>query len=284
VARLDLRPHWDWDRLNFWSQIAFAFGGLELGALMSEEIRSPERTVPRAAWLSGAVITSFYLAGTLAILGLLRPGEVDVVNGVVQAGGAAGAELGVPWLAAVIGVLIAAGSLGQLGAWAGGSSRLPAVMGVDRYLPRAFGRIHPRFGTPYVSLIFQGVVCSIFLVATQWGESLRTGYQLLVDVCVVSYFIPFAYLFLAAWRRVRQKAALAGLAVTALGVFFSFVPPGEGGGSAVRFELKLTLGTLGLVAAGRWFFQRARARATTSSVPPSEGAGPALSHAGAPAG
>ena len=41
-------PAWNWDTVNFWSQIAFAFTGLELVSAMSEEIRDPQRTLPRA--------------------------------------------------------------------------------------------------------------------------------------------------------------------------------------------------------------------------------------------
>src|SRR5579864_8516692 len=40
-----IAPEWNLDKLNFWSQIAFAFGGLELGAIMGGEIRNPERNV-----------------------------------------------------------------------------------------------------------------------------------------------------------------------------------------------------------------------------------------------
>src|SRR5207253_165835 len=61
-------PEWNLNRLNFWSQIAFAFGGLELGAIMGGEIRNPEKTVARAAWIAGLAIAGFYIAGTIAML------------------------------------------------------------------------------------------------------------------------------------------------------------------------------------------------------------------------
>ncbi len=46
-APLQLTPHWDLEKVHFWPQIAFAFGGLELGAIMGGEIRNPVRNVPR---------------------------------------------------------------------------------------------------------------------------------------------------------------------------------------------------------------------------------------------
>ena len=47
----------------FWSTIAFAFGGVESGSTMGEEIEDARRTVPRAILGAGAVITVLYIAG-----------------------------------------------------------------------------------------------------------------------------------------------------------------------------------------------------------------------------
>ena len=50
----NMMPAWNWDTVNFWSQIAFAFTGLELVSAMSEEVRDPRRTLPRAVFGAGA--------------------------------------------------------------------------------------------------------------------------------------------------------------------------------------------------------------------------------------
>lgn len=252
-------PAWDLGKLNFWSQIAFAFGGLELGAVMGGEIRDPVRNVPRAAWISGVAIAAFYILGTLAMLALLPPGRIGIMNGLVEAGQAAGARAG-GWLAWSVTALVLAGVMGQLGAWIGGSARLPFVIGLDRYLPPAFARLHPRWQTPWVSLLAQGGACTVFLLALQAGTNLRTGYQLLVDMTVVSYFIPFLYLFLAAWKYGRRWSAASGLAVTVLAMVFSAIPP-DGAGPAWLFEAKLTGGCVLLIGAGRIVFKTAHRRA-----------------------
>ncbi len=255
---IDPRVHWEWTKLNFWSQIAFAFGGLELGAMMGGEIRDPARTVPRAAWLSGVAIAAFYMLGTLAMLALLPAGEVNIMNGLAQAGAAAGERLGWPWVAPVLALLITLGITGQLGAWIAGSARVPFAIGLDRYLPESFARLHPRWGTPFVALLTQGVACTVFLLLMQAGENLRTGYQLLVDMTVITYFIPFLYLFLSAFKHGRRGSAACGATVTAAALAFSLVPTAEAG-SVWLFEAKLVGGCALLVAAARMFFAR-RAR------------------------
>ena len=49
----NILPHWNWETVNFWPQIAFAFTGLELVSAMSEEVREPRKTFPRAIFGSG---------------------------------------------------------------------------------------------------------------------------------------------------------------------------------------------------------------------------------------
>ena len=67
----NIQPHWNWDTVNFWPQIAFAFGGLELVSSMSEEVKNPRKTFPRAILGSGIVIAVIYIAGTIAVLSLM---------------------------------------------------------------------------------------------------------------------------------------------------------------------------------------------------------------------
>jgi ABC-type multidrug transport system permease subunit len=82
----------------------------------------------------------------------------------------------------------------------------------------------------------------------QAGENLRIGYQLLVDMTVITYFVPFLYLFGAAWKYGQRTSAVAGVLVTVVAVAVSFVPPAEVS-SVWMFELKLA-GGFGLLAGG----------------------------------
>jgi len=80
-----------------------------------------------------------------------------------------------------------------------------------------------------------------------------------VDMAVITYFIPFLYLFLTAWKHGLRWPAAAGLVVTLLAVSFSFVPP-RGVDSVWLFEAKLVGGTVLLILAAKlWFSHRLRA-------------------------
>jgi amino acid transporter len=265
VTPLDPVPVLDFARLNFWSQIAFAFGGLELGSVMAAEIRDPKRTIALAAWISGAAITGVYVLGTIAVLVLLPPAGVSVITGLLQAGDAAGVVLGAPWLASLLAVLVLGGVLGQLAAWLGGSARIPFVIGIDRYFPRSFSRVHPRWGTPHVAILVQGVACTLFLAALQAGENLRAGYQLMVDMTVITYFLPYLYIFGASWKHGRRISAASGLGVTLAAIALSLVPPPESA-SVWLFEAKLIGGCGLLMAAARVVYRRAAVTIVNNST------------------
>lgn len=254
-----LLPDASMEKLNFWSQIALAFGGLELGAIMAGEIRDPERTIPRAAWLSGLAIATFYLLGTVSMLVLLETERVNVLTGLVQAGDAAGSHLGLGGLGPTLSLLVCLSVGGQLSSWIAGAARIPYVIGIDHLLPESFARTHPRWGTPHVSILTQGVASTAFLLILHAGESLKAGYQILVDMTVILYFIPFAYLFGSAWKFGQRVAAACGLLVTVVALGVSVIPPPDVS-SAAMFELKLVGGAAVLVLIARWWFTRSAGR------------------------
>jgi glutamate:GABA antiporter len=250
-------PRLDWEKLNFWSQIALGLTGLELGAIMAGEIRDPRRTIPRAAWMSGLAICAFYVGGTLALLVLVPSGQVDIIQGVMQAAQAAGTRLGWVGFPLLIALLILATAAGAFGSWLSGCARLPFVIGIDRYLPPAFARLHPRWRTPYVALLAVAAFTTVAIVIMMAGESLRGGYQILVDLTTVTTLFPFVYIFAAGWKSGWRVSTACGLGVTALALVVVFIPPE---GASWLYEVKMVGGCAAVVVAARMNYQYALRR------------------------
>jgi amino acid transporter len=258
-----MRPTWNWDTVNFWSQIAFAFTGLELVSCMAEEVRDPRRTLPRAVFASGALIALMYIAGTFAVLALAPAVDLDPKSGVFHAIAIGSTTLKIGFIGVIAAVLVTAGNAGGVGSTVAGVARVPFQVGIDRYLPEAFGRIHPRWKTPWISILVQAVLSGAILLASQINESTRGAYQVLIDAAIILYFIPFLYMFAAviklagrADRAANPQAVLIpggklgvwlcgglGFVVVVLGIFVSLVPPGDSA-NKLGFELKLVLGTV----------------------------------------
>lgn len=281
-TRANMLPAWNWDTVNFWSQIAFAFTGLELVSAMSEEVRDPRRTLPRAVFASGALIAFMYIAGTFAILALVPAADLDPQSGVFHAITVGSVALRIGFLGVLAAILVTVGNAGGVGSTVAGIARVPFVVGIDRYLPAAFGKIHPRWKTPYVSILVQAIASGGILLVSQINDSTRGAYQFLIDAAIILYFIPFLYMFAAviklAYRRDRRQNTHAilvpgglpgvwiagglGFVVVLIGIFVSLVPPGDST-SKLGFELKLVGGTLASILLGLVLYWRgARSKQT----------------------
>ena len=276
----NMMPAWNWDTVNFWSQIAFAFTGLELVSAMSEEIRDPRRTLPRAAFGASALISLMYIAGTFAILALVPAADLDPQSGVFHAITLGSIALKIGLLGVVAAILVTVGNAGGVGSTVAGIARVPFVVGIDRYLPAAFGKIHPRWKTPYISILVQAIASGIILLVSQINDSTRGAYQFLIDAAIILYFIPFLYMFAAVIKLARRKdrkgnphavlvpGGLAGVwisgglgfIVVLIGIFVSLVPPGDST-NKLGFELKLVGGTIASILLGLVLYWRgARAK------------------------
>jgi len=258
ATTIDVVPKWSWDTVSFWSAIAYAMTGLEMAGMMGAEIHDPERTIPRAGWISSGFATIFYGATTVAMLVLLRPEQISERNGLAQAGESAGLALGLGWLAPLFALLVMASAVGQIGGLGTGVSRLPFAAGVDKLLPAVFARVHPRWHTPHISILVFGGVASFLLLAFQVGDSLAAAYQELISLMVITGFLPYLYIFGSAWKAGKRLAALSGWAITMLAILCSIVPTAEIK-NVWLFEGKLALGTAAVVASA-WLMYARRSR------------------------
>ena len=237
-------PAADLKNVFFWSTVAFAFGGVEGASTMGSEIRDARRNIPRALVTAGVIITFMYVAATASVLIALPAEDVTGLQGFMQAISKVGQRIGFEGVAPWVALLVTLSSVGGVSAWFAASSRLPFVAGVDKFLPSAFGRVHPRWKTPYVAMAVQAALAGIFIFLGQAGTSVRGAYDFLVGMGVISYFLPFLYMFASVIRLQREPAgpdvmripggrpiaillAILGLLTTITSSVLACIPPAE---------------------------------------------------------
>ncbi len=268
----------DKSEVNLWASIAFAFAGLELCAVMGGEVKEPRRTLPRSILISAPLIAFIYIAGTAAVLWLVPTGEVNIVSGFLQALAAGARDIGwgAAWIPALAAALYVLGNVGGVGAWLTGPARVAFVIGLDRYFPPAFGRVHPRWQTPYVAILTQAVLATIFLLVSVLGRgtTVERAYLVILDTMLLVYFIPYIYLFVCFLViRLREPAAagagllagraagavigLCGLGLTLFAMFVATVPPADTADVGL-FELKVLGGAGFFVVLGLLIYWRGR--------------------------
>lgn len=235
----------------FWSTIAFSLSGLESASMMGDEIENPRRNIPRALLLAGALITCLYILATVAMLVALPQTQILSLDGFIRAIETASGRVGAGWITALVAGLIVVGGLGQAGAWFADSGRIPFVAGIDRFLPAAFGRVHPRYNSPYVSLLTQAAIAAAFIFLGQAGTSVKGAYDVLVSMAIISYFIPYLFMFASMIRLQREPAgpevirvpggsrvaiplALIGLYTTTLSIGLALIPAPRRAGQGTR--------------------------------------------------
>jgi amino acid transporter len=190
-------------------------------------------------------VAFLYIAGTASVLWLVPRQDVHIVSGFLQALSIAASEIGAfVWIVPAAAALYVVGNIGGIGAWLTGPARVAFVIGLDRYFPPAFGRVHPRWKTPYVAILTQAVLATIFLLLSVIGRgtTVEKAYLTLLDTMLLIYFIPFIYLFLCyliarireapndSASLIRGKAAgvltgMSGLLLTLFAMVIATIPP-----------------------------------------------------------
>lgn len=249
----------DFKMITFFATMCFGFAGLEIGALMADEIKEPRRNLPGAIVISGILIAFIYIGGTVALLGALPQKDISVITGIIQTISVIGKNFGGEFITALVAFFIVIGCMGGASAWLAGSARIPFVAGLDNFLPPSFGKIHPRWHTPYIAIIYQGLFSSVFIMLAIMGSSMKEAYNILLDMTIIIYFVPYTYMFLSLIvLKSREKdqpgmipggmagtwiVGLTGLLITLLSIFLSFIPP-EGTKNIFIYEFKLIGGSL----------------------------------------
>lgn len=260
----------------FWSTIAFSLSGVESASMLGDEIENARRNIPRALLLAGALITIIYIATTVAMMLALPTEQIETMQGIMHAITQVATRIGIPWIAAGMALLITVGGLGQAGAWFAAAARLPFVIGIDHLLPRAFGKIHPKWGSPYVSLLLQAGIAALLIFAGQAGTTVEGAYNVLVSMSIIAYFIPYLFMFAALIKLQRETAgpdviripggapvaialAAVGFTTTAVSICLAVLPASDEANKPLAV-LKIVGLTLALLAVGVALYLAGRRR------------------------
>jgi amino acid transporter len=261
----------------FWSTIAFSLSGLESASMMGDEIQDPRRNMPRALLIGGVLIILLYTLATVAMLVALPQAQILSLQGFMLSIQQASERVGIGGITAVTALLITLGGLGQAGAWFAAGGRLPFVAGIDRFLPAVFGRVHPKYGSPHVSLLLQAGVAAVFIFLGQAGTTVKGAYDVLVSMAIIGYFIPYLFMFASiiklqsepagpgvlrvpGGRPVATALGAVGFSVTAAAIGLALIPAEDEANKALAVTKVAGLTGLMLVGGTLVYFSGRRRR------------------------
>ena len=242
-----LMPDWS-GSAQYIPAIIYGMLGFELISAGSDEMKDPARDVPRAIFISGVIIITLYILGTVAVLAAIPAGDINLVEGLLDTlslfygDSALGKTL---VIALGLGALFSFFSNGVT--WSLGCNRAAAEAASEGELPKIFALEDAKRGTPVGAAVLMGIVSTLCLLLYGFlSGSNEDLFWSLFAFSAVIFLLPYQGMLLTflKMRRVDadhprpyrvpggQGAArlAAGLCIATLGlsIFLFLYTPGAG--------------------------------------------------------
>jgi amino acid transporter len=258
--------------------VVFAYGGPEALAFLKDDVQGGARQILKVLAVVGVLLVFVFSGATLGMLSILSAGDISRLSGLPDTLALALNRLGVGALTPFVLLGLAAALLGSYSAWFGVAARLPFAAGSDRLLPESFARRDPKTGAPTAAIIAQALVVVALVLVSQAGANLKAAYDFLVSMTLLSYILPFLFLFAVliavqdrpapaeAWTipggpTVARIVGVVGGLCTATAFLCTLVPSPDAPDKAAAV-LKIIVSSAVLIGAGAvayWFSRRSAA-------------------------
>lgn len=166
----------------------WAFTGFETASVTAGEIKNPERNIKLSTifGISIAVITymsiNFFAMGAMS-QGALAKSSSPIIDILAQYLGYGITKFLL--LACVISVL------GTVMGWLLTTARMSYAAGLDKVFPEFFSKLHPKYRTPYVSLIINASLTNILLLMN-YTESMLSAFNFMILLATLAYLPVYA--------------------------------------------------------------------------------------------
>jgi amino acid transporter len=202
--------------------VLWGYSGYEQLSTVAEEVENPQRTYPRALALVVPLSMATYILPTVASLGALGNWQ-DWHTGYLSE---AARLVGGPQLGFLMTVAAMVTNVALLNSTVLTTTRMPAAMAEDGYLPAKLTSLHPRYGTPWIAIIVSAIIYALLAFQTLAG---------LITIYVWLRSATTLLTVLSAWGMRRKHPALPR----------SFVVPG---GSIGLLYVVIAPATMSLLA------------------------------------
>ena len=167
----------------------WAFIGLESATVPAEEVKDPERTIPRATILGTSITTLLYLVATIAIMGILPTSELAASSSPFA--DAAGEIFGGGWDKVIAAVAMVA-AFGALNGWILLQGRVPMAAAEDGIFPPQFAKVHGKRKTPVFGLVVSSVLVT-GLMLMNYTKGLVDAFTFVILLATLTTLVPYAY-------------------------------------------------------------------------------------------
>jgi basic amino acid/polyamine antiporter, APA family len=170
----------------------FAFIGLESATVPAEEVKDPEKTIPRATIIGTAATTLVYLISTVALFGMIA--SSTLANSTSPFADGANAIFGGTWGGKAIAVVAMFSIFGVLNGWILLQGRVPLGAAQDGLFPRQFARVDKKRATPVFGTVVSSLLITALLAVNfQQKGGIVSLFTNVIIIATLTALIPYAF-------------------------------------------------------------------------------------------
>jgi len=220
------------------------FAGMEVSGVHATEVENPQKNYPKAILISGLIIFTLFLLGSLAVSIILPQQDISLTAGLMQTFTIVFDKFNLGWAIPILVLLAAPGMMVQVSSWIAGPSRGLIATAKNGDLPPIFQKMNKN-NMPINIMIFQGIVVSLISLIFLFMPSVSSSFWILTALAALVYLTVYIIMFAAAIKlRYSQPNtvraykipggkfgmwAIAGLGILAcvFAIIIGFVPPAQ---------------------------------------------------------
>jgi len=166
----------------------YTFLGLECASIPAENIKNPEKTIPKATMVGTLISTLIYILSTIVLFGIIS--AENLINSPAPFA-EAGEIIGGKYFGFLISAGAAISAIGALNGWILITSYMPMTMANDRLFPKVFAKKNKK-GFPYLSLLLGSILTS-FVMTMNYTDGLVDRFEFLILLTTLSTLIPYFF-------------------------------------------------------------------------------------------
>jgi amino acid transporter len=279
--------------INSWislTAIMTAFSGMELSAVHIKDIRNPQKTYPRALYISVWLILVTMILGSLSIAVVLPQNEISLVNGVMQSFAAFMKAYHMQWFTPVIAIMLLIGSLGGIVSWVISPAKGLLQAAQIGYLPEFLQKVNEH-GVATNLLVMQAIIVSLVCCGFLFMPSISGSYWLMTALSTQLYILMYIMMFVSALvlrsrRKMNAKnptftipggkwgiwvVCLLGFIGCGITLTVGFLPPdGIDVGSIWHYEMIFISGLMAMILPVLGFYYYKNRKKTFKLIPVTE--------------
>ena len=166
----------------------WAFLGMESATIPAENIKDPQKTIPRATILGTLVVSLVYIGSNLAVMGLVHP--VDLQHSPAPYAAAAAVIWGdgaYYW----VGAAAVIAGIGALNGWILMQGQIPMAVARDKLFPKIFARANMK-GAPVWGLLISSILVSI-VMTMNYAKGLVEMFKFVILLSTMTVLVPYLF-------------------------------------------------------------------------------------------